>query len=239
MAAMADAMAQIVKQGSSLELNASLDRQMMNRLQVIEEHKSEFANMLGMALVVVETAAKTTGGDEQLASIGVVTMGLFAGEGVAGNFAKQAFAETDAGNGEGVNVEIAAKGDEDERGHGHDVGAIAADAVSLHAGSNVAFEDVGEALAKKRNFQSGQAVLTRTGSYVGEGFGVATEGDSDLISEVRAVGKTRLKESTNVAANLFGLNGTNDARDVESRHQADGAQPKLGGLRDRVIAKDA
>ena len=52
------------------------------------------------------------------------------------------------------------------------------------------------------------------------------------------MGKARFEESANVAANLFGLNGTNGAGNSERGHQANGADGKLGALKDGMVAKD-
>ena len=152
MAAVTDAMTDIVEKRARFELHARLNRQVVERLKLIEEHEAEFADMLGVALIVIEAAAETAGGHENLAGFGVVAMGLFAGEGIASNFLQNAFAEANTGNGKGADVEIAAESDEDEGGDGHDVGAIAADAVGFHTGAHIATEDVWKTFAQQRNF---------------------------------------------------------------------------------------
>jgi len=163
---------------------------------------------------------------------------FLAGEGVAGDFLEDAFANADGGDEEVVNVEIAAEDDEDDGGDAHDVGAIAADAVGFHALAEVAFEDVGESLAQERNVERGKAFAARAGSYVGKSFGVSAESDGELVGEIRAIGKAGFEEGAKVAADLFGLGGTNGAGDAERGHQADGAYRKLGALQDGMIAKN-
>ena len=139
----------------------------MERLKLIKEHEAEFADVLSVKLIVIEAAAEAARGEKHLASIAVVAMRLFAGEGVAGNFLEESFAQTDAGDGEIANVQTAAQGDEDQSGDSHDVGAIAAHAKGFHAGTHIAPENIWEPLAEKRNFQGGEAMLARAGSDVG------------------------------------------------------------------------
>ncbi len=91
-AAMADAMTRIVKESPGFELDSRLNGKMVQRLELIKEHEAEFANMLGMALVVLETATKTARSDQDLASVGIVAMWLFAGKGIACDFLKETFA---------------------------------------------------------------------------------------------------------------------------------------------------
>ena len=152
MAAVTDAMTDVVEKRASFELHARLNRQMVERLKLIEEHEAEFADMLGVALIVIEAAAETAGGHENLAGFGVVAMGLFARKGVAGDFLENTFAEADTGNGKGADVEIAAESNEDEGGDSHNIGAIAADAVGFHTGAHIATEDVWKTFAQQRNF---------------------------------------------------------------------------------------
>ena len=82
---------------------------MVQRLKLVEQHEAEFANMLRVALVVVEAAAETARSHQYLARVGIVAMRLFAGKRIAGNFLEQAFADADTGNGKGADVEIAAE----------------------------------------------------------------------------------------------------------------------------------
>ena len=137
-----------------------------------------------------------------------------------------------------ADVEVAAEDDEDDGGDAHDVGAVSADTIGFHALAEVAFENVGEAFAEERNVEGGETFAARAGSDVGKSFGVAAEGDGELVGEIGAIGKAGLKESANVAADLFGLDGTNGAGDAERCHEANGADGKLGALKNRVVAKD-
>jgi hypothetical protein len=97
-AAMSDAMADVVKERAGFELDAGLSREMMKRLEMIEEHDAEFTDVLGVALVVFEAAGEAARADEHLARFGAVTVRLLAGESVAGNFLDDAFADADGGN---------------------------------------------------------------------------------------------------------------------------------------------
>jgi hypothetical protein len=151
-ATVANAMPEVVEQRTGFELHACLNWQMVHRLQLIEEHQAEFANVFRMPLIVLETPAKTAGGNEHLASFGTVAVRLLAGEHVTCNFLEQSFAEADARNGEQTDIEIASEGKEDEGGDGHDVGTVSADAVSFHALANIALEEIGKALAKQGEF---------------------------------------------------------------------------------------
>jgi hypothetical protein len=147
MAAMGDAMTDVVKEGSGFEFDASLRGEMVERLEVIEEHDAEFANMFGVTLVVFETAGEAARANDHLTGFGGVAVRFLAGEGFAGDFLEDAFADADGGDKELTDVEVAAEDDEDDGGDAHDVGAVAANAVRFHALADIAFEDVGEAFA--------------------------------------------------------------------------------------------
>ena len=144
-------MADVVEERAGFELDAGLGGKMVQRLEMIEEHDGEFAGVFGVALIVFEAAGEAAGADKHLAGLGVVAVRFLAGEGIAGDFLEDAFADANGGNEEVVNVEIAAKDDKDDGGDAHDVGAVAANAVGFHALAEVALEDVGEALAQERN----------------------------------------------------------------------------------------
>ncbi len=138
----------------------------MQWLQLIKKHEAEFADVLGVLLVILEAATKAAGAEEQLSGLDVVAMRFLAGKGIAGNLLKETFADTDGGDKEVADVQIAAESDEDDGGNAHDIGAVAANAVGLHAVAKIAFQDIGEAFAQKRNFQSWEAFATRTGGDV-------------------------------------------------------------------------
>ena len=187
-AAVGDAVANVVKERASFKLHTGLRGKMMQRLEVIEEHEAEFADVLGVALIVFESPSEAAGAEEHLAGFGAVAVRLLPGEGVAGNFLKDAFADADGGNEELANVEIAAEDDEDDGGDAHNVGAIAANAIGFHALADILLEDVGQAFAEKRNVERRQTFAARARSYVRECFGVSAEGDGELIGEIRATG---------------------------------------------------
>ena len=126
---------------------------MVNSLELIKEHEAQLANVFGMLLVVFKPAAKTACGEEYLAGFGTVAVGLFAREGVVGNLLKEAFAKANTGDTEAPDIEVACNGKKNDGGDAHDIGAVAADTVGFHALPNVALEDAGKPLAKKRDFQ--------------------------------------------------------------------------------------
>jgi hypothetical protein len=97
-AAMRDAMADVVKERAGFEFNAGLRWEMMKRLEVIEKHEAEFADVLGVALIVFEAAGEAAGAEEHLPRLGVVAVRFLAGEGFAGDFLEDAFADADGGN---------------------------------------------------------------------------------------------------------------------------------------------
>jgi len=133
--------------------------------------------VFGVALIVFEAAGKAARADDHLAGFGVVAMRLFAGEGFAGDFLEDAFADADGGDEELTDVEVTAEDDKDDGGDAHDVGAVAADTVGFHAFADIAFEDVREAFAEERDVKGGETFATRAGRNVRESFGVAAEGD--------------------------------------------------------------
>ena len=237
-AAMGDAMADVMEERAGFELYAGLRRHVVERLKVIEEHEAEFTNVLRVALIVLETAGEAAGADEHLAGFGGVTVRFLAGESVAGDFLDDAFADADGGDEELANVQIASEDDKDDGGDAHDVCAVAADTVGFHALAEIAFEDVGKALAKERDVEGGQAFAARARSDVRKSFGITAEGDGELVGKIRAIREARFEERANVAADLFALSGTDDAGNTESGHEANGADGKLGALKNGMIAKN-
>lgn len=145
MTAVTDAVAEVVKKSACFQLNARLNRQVVDRLQLIEEHQAEFADMLRVALIVFQAAAEAARGNEHLTCIGAVAVRFLPGECVPRNFLQQAFSKADARNCEQTNIEVAAQGKKDEGGNRHDIGTISANAVSLHALADVKLQKVGEA----------------------------------------------------------------------------------------------
>ena len=104
------------------------------------------------------------------------------------NFLEDAFANADGGDGHAADVEVTAHGEQGDGGDTHDVGTIAAHAVVLHAFADAEFQNIGQAIAQKRKLQHGQTVFARAGSDGCESFGVASEGDGNLLAEVGAIG---------------------------------------------------
>src|SRR5262249_5437585 len=62
MPAVADAVTDVVEERAGFELNTRLRWKMVNRLQLIEEHQAEFADVFGVLLIVLEATAKAAGG---------------------------------------------------------------------------------------------------------------------------------------------------------------------------------
>ena len=195
--------------------------------------------MFGVALIVFEAAAKATCAEEHLARGSVVAVRFFSRKGLASNLLQKAFANTDSGNGERTNIEIAAERGKDDGGDAHNVGAVAPHAVGFHTLADVATENVGKALAKERQLQSRQPVTPRTWCNVCEGFGVSAQRDRDLIGKVGAIGKPGFEQGANVATNLLRFRRPNHAGNAESGHQADGADGKLRALQNGVVSQDA
>src|SRR5580704_11939191 len=164
MAAMADHVADVVEHCGSLEQNARMRGQVMHRLQLIEEHDAELAYVLGMLLVVFQSARKCASAEQDLPLGGVVAMRLFARKRLARNFLQQAFADADAGNREGAKIQITPDHDEDDRGDADDVGTIPPYGIRLHALADIAFENSAQAFAQQRKLQSRYAVFARAGS---------------------------------------------------------------------------
>ena len=238
-ATVADGVADVMEERSRFEKRTRLRRKMVNRLELVEKLESKVTYMFGVLLVLLEAAGEAADADQHLASGLIVAMRLLAGESVASNFVDDAFADADGGNGHGVNVEVAAKGDEDNGGDAHHVRAVAANAVGFHAVGNVATQEIGQAFAQERELDGGKTVHARAGSDESECFGVATKRDRKFIAEIGPGGKFGFQQGANVTADLFGLDRANHAVNIQRAHQADRADRKLSRLIYGVIAKKA
>jgi hypothetical protein len=64
MAAIADGVSDIVKQGGGFKEYARFSGKMMDRLELIEELQTEFANVLGVAAVAIEAPREDAGSDQ-------------------------------------------------------------------------------------------------------------------------------------------------------------------------------
>ena len=122
-----------------------------------------------------------------------------------GDFLEDAFAKADGGNGHAADIQIAAESEEGDGGNAHDVGAIAAHGVSLHALADIALENVWQAIAQEGKLQHRQAVFTRAWSDASQRFRVSAKRDGDLLAEIWAVGQFRFEQRAHVFANLLGL----------------------------------
>src|ERR1700686_4401348 len=105
--------------------------------------------MLGMGLVAVQASREGSGAGNDLARCSVVAVRFFSRESVVGDFLENAFAKADGGDGHAADIQIAAESEKRDGGNTHDISAVAAHTVSLHALANIAVEDVGEALAQE------------------------------------------------------------------------------------------
>jgi hypothetical protein len=62
-AAVGDAMPDVVEKSGGFEFDASLRGEMVERLEMIEKQHGEFANVFGVALIVFEATAEAAGAD--------------------------------------------------------------------------------------------------------------------------------------------------------------------------------
>jgi len=97
-AAMSDAVADVVEERAGFELDAGLGGEMVERLEMIEEKDGKFADVFGVTMIGFEATAEAAGADEHLAGFGIVAVRLLAGESIAGDFLEDAFADADGGD---------------------------------------------------------------------------------------------------------------------------------------------
>ena len=116
MAAVADAVTDVVEQGPGFELHARLRRQMVQRLQVVEKHQAKLPNVLRVSLIIVKAAGKAPRADEELPGLGIVAMRFLARKGFAGDFLEQSLANTNGGNDELADIEVAGQDRKNNRG---------------------------------------------------------------------------------------------------------------------------
>src|ERR1700726_2106892 len=140
-AMMADGVADVMQKSAGFQQDAVLSGKMMRGLQTVEKKNAEFADMLGVGLVAVQTAREGSGAGNNLAGRSVVAMRFFSRESVVGDFLQNAFAKADGGDGHAADIQIAAESQKCDGGNAHDVGTVAAHSVSLHALAHIALED--------------------------------------------------------------------------------------------------
>jgi hypothetical protein len=239
MAAVANHVPGIVQQSTGFEKNASLRRQPVNGLQLVEELKAQFADVFRMLLIVFEPAREAARSDEQLAGGAVVAMRLCTGKSLVRDFLEKPFANPDTRNGKDAQVQIARQSDKRNGGDAHDVRAVAADTVGLHALAHVALENVWQTLAQERKLDRLEAMLAGTWGNFGESFRVSAEGDGNPVVQVGPWRKFGFQKGADILANLFAFCRLDDAGEIESGHEANGAYGQLRALLDGVIAKDA
>ncbi len=239
MPAITDSVSNIVKKRGGFEEHARFRGKMVDRLQLIEKLQTQFANVFGVAAIACHAACKNARAAQKFSRAGIVAMRLLARENFPRNFAEKSFANSDARNGERTQIQVAAKRDENQTSDSHDVGAITAHAKSFHARFDVAAQKIGQAFAKKREFESGEAVFAGARCKVGKSFRIAAESDGEFSAEIGTRLKFRFEESVQIFADLFRLRRGASAGNSERGHQADGADRKLGGLNDGMIAENA
>src|ERR1700692_3428015 len=149
-AVMADGVADVMQEGAGFQQHAALSGKMMRRLQTVEKNNAEFADMLGVGLIAVQTAREGPGAGNDLTGRSVVPVRFFSRESVVSDFLENAFAKADGGDGHATNIQIAAEGEERDGGDAHDVGAVAAHGGSAHALADIASQDVWQAVAQER-----------------------------------------------------------------------------------------
>src|SRR6267142_3105375 len=177
MTAIADGVADVMKERGGFEQDAHIGRKVMHRLKLVEQLQAQFANVFGVTAVAVQTAGEGARADKKLARVGVVAMRLLAGKGFTRDFPEEAFANANAGNRKRAQIQVAAQRDENQSGDAHDVGAIAADAKRFHSRFDVAFQEVRQSFAQERKLERGKAVFAGAGRQIGKRFRVTSEGD--------------------------------------------------------------
>jgi len=119
----------------------------VHRLKLIEQHEAEFADVFGVLLVVLQAAAEIPRREQHAAGFRIVAMRLLAREGFIRGLQQQSLANAHAGDHEAPDIEVARDSEENDGGDGHDVGAVAAHAIGLHAIAQVALQNIGQAFA--------------------------------------------------------------------------------------------
>src|ERR1700737_4984657 len=161
---------------------------MMRGLQTVEKKNAEFTDMLGVGLIAIQAARESSGAGNDLAGRSVVAVRFFSGESVVGDFLENAFTNANRGNGHGADIEISAESQERDGGDAHDVGAVAAHRVSLHALADTAPQDVGQAVTQKRKLQHGEAVFTRAWGDASQRSRIAPKRDGVFFAEFGGAG---------------------------------------------------
>src|SRR3984893_9786522 len=106
---MADSVADVMQERAGFQEHAVLSGKMMRGLQTVEKKNAEFADMLGMRLIAVQTARESSGAGDDLAGRGVVAMRFFSGESVVGDFLQNTLAKANGGDGHAADIQIAAE----------------------------------------------------------------------------------------------------------------------------------
>ena len=134
----------------------------MHGLQLVKKLKAQFANMFRMLLIVFKPARKAARSHKQLASGAIITMRFLAGKSLVRDFLEKAFADADSRDRKEPQIQIAPQREKRDGGDAHDVGAVAAHPVGLHALTRVALENVRQTFAQERKLDGLEAVFTRT-----------------------------------------------------------------------------
>src|SRR5215471_4553967 len=105
----------------------------MNRLELIKELQAEFAHVFCVAQVALQAARKAARSCEHRPSPFAVAMRLLSRKSLFRDFVGQAFADAHSRDGKVAYVQVAAERDENDSRNSHYVGAVRANAISLHA----------------------------------------------------------------------------------------------------------
>src|SRR5215470_2096422 len=130
----------------------------MHGMQLIKELQAQFANVLGVLLVIFQAACKTARSQEQLARRAVVAVWLLARKSFMRDFLQKPLADANARHGQKAKIQVTSQSDERDGRDAHDVGAIPPNSVSFHTLANVPLQNGRQSLLEEGQFNRLQAV---------------------------------------------------------------------------------
>ena len=179
-----DEVADVVKQRGDFENQAEVGAHFMNRAELIEEAERELGDLFGVLGAVIETTGEPASAGEKF--VGAAAL-LFAGDAdrilLGDKIEQDAFANANAGDQHGAEVEPFGEGGENDRGDAHDFGAVFADAIGAHAAGNVEGQHAPGLIAEQAGVDGGYALGERAGGEADQSFGIATAGDGEGARE--------------------------------------------------------
>src|ERR1700732_1996533 len=122
---------------------------MMNWLQLLKKQDAQLPHVLVVTLIVFQAAREAARANKELTRSSAVAMRLLPGKRLARDFLKYSFANADAGGCKAAQVKIAPERNKGDCRDAHDVGAVAAHRVGLHALAHIAAQDVIEPLTQE------------------------------------------------------------------------------------------